>query len=63
MTTPTITAARVRELHASGQIVYGYPRRGEVVVNGFMRYRASADVARLAVSLTRARLAGKEAEE
>ena len=49
-----ITAQEVRELTACNRVVMGYPRKGLVVVDGFKRYAASAAVAKLALSLSRA---------
>ena len=36
-----ITAAVVAELKASGQVVFAYPRKGIIVVNGFKRFKAT----------------------
>ena len=50
----TITIKQVRDLSASGHVVFGYPRKCEVVVDGFKRYVASAVVAKEALALCRA---------
>lgn len=41
MTHMTITAKQVQELKAAGRVVFAYPRKKEIVVDGFKRYAAS----------------------
>ena len=36
----SITAKQVQALKAAGRVVFAYPRKGEVVVDGFKRYSA-----------------------
>ena len=38
---PNITAAQVTKLKESGQVVFAYPRKGIIVVNGFKRFKAT----------------------
>ncbi len=36
-----ITAARVRELRTTGHVVFAYPHKGIIVVDGFKRFKAN----------------------
>jgi len=44
-TLPTITAREVEKLLRAGHVVYGYPRRGEIVVDGWKRFRPANQAA------------------
>ena len=37
----SITIKQVQDIKAAGRVVFAYPRKGEVVVDGFKRYSAS----------------------
>jgi hypothetical protein len=45
-----ISAAKVIALRASGQVVFAYPRKGIIVVNGFKRFKASPPAIKAAMT-------------
>ena len=52
----TITAQQVRDKHAAGLVVWPYPRKGVIVVNGFQRYTAGQAALAVAKALNATQL-------
>ena len=44
----TITLKQVQALKAAGRVVYGYPVKGMVCVDGFKYFKATTEVAKAA---------------
>ena len=56
MTIPSISLSEVKQRIAKGHCVFGYPRKREILVNGFMRFACSAATAQYALDACRASL-------